>query len=83
MCLSATVVNSVGLMLDIIGVIFLFLFGLPPKVSNPDQGNILNWAFGPPGKEKELRYKIHWWFSHAGLGLLVLGFLLQIWSNWM
>ena len=80
---SAAGMNSIGLAFDIIGVILLFFFGLAPDVSKPVQGTKIIWPGPPVGKDEERRYKRHWWFSHAGLGLLVIGFILQIISNWL
>lgn len=76
--MSAQLLNTIGLVLDIAGVIGLFFFGLPPKI------NTAGYFIGFDPVESELR-KEKWFtrFSWASLGLLVAGFALQIWSNWL
>ena len=79
---TADTVNSVGLLLDIAGVVLLFLFGLPSKVQETP-GAILMWgARGSEEEEERKKYEHYRRLSHMGLGLLVLGFLLQIISNY-
>ena len=79
MCLSSGLVNTVGLGLDIVGVILLFLFGLPPKVSRGG-GVPMEWSGTPEDARRAKRYeRISW----GALLLMVLGFLLQIVSTWM
>lgn len=65
MCLSATVVNSVGLLFDIVGAFILFFFGLPTG----------QWWYLPKGKTPRLPY--------LGLSFLILGFTLQLISNFL
>ena len=81
--MSAAIINSVGLFLDIIGVILLFIFGLPSRfVSDGPPTNTLSFGWDPDSVkqwEKQWnRYKLVSWFA---LVLLVLGFVLQIVSN--
>lgn len=79
MCLSSELVNTVGLILDIVGVILLFRFGLPPDVSRSG-GNLLTWGVDEDEVKKGKRYdKISW----TALAVIVLGFALQIVSTWM
>ena len=83
---SAATVNSVGLALDILGVIFLFRYGLPPDVHLGRAGtNVLYGGGDTPAEieEKTKRYKRYKRNSWVALGLLVLGFTLQIISNWL
>lgn len=76
--MTASVLNTIGLSLDIVGVVGLFLFGLPPKVS--DQGFTLRIAPPEPREvAKKKRYGIYSWSS---LVLIVVGFSLQIAANW-
>ena len=82
-CFLAAFTNSVGLAFDILGVVLLFFFGLAPEVSKPVPGTIIRYGGSPVGKDEERRYKRHWWFSYAGLWSLVIGFALQIVSNWL
>ncbi len=81
--MSAAIINSVGLFLDIFGVILLFIFGLPSRfLSDGPPTNTLSFGWDPDSVkqwEKQWnRYKLVSWFA---LVLLVLGFALQIVSN--
>ena len=81
--MSAASINSVGLFLDIIGVILLFIFGLPSRfVSDGPPTNTISFGWDPDSVkqwEKQWnRYKLVSWFAVV---LLVLGFALQIVSN--
>ena len=83
---SAATVNSVGLALDILGVILLFCYGLPPDVHPGRGGTTIRWGGGDTPaeiEEKTKRYKRYKRNSWVALGLLVLGFTLQIISNWL
>ncbi|MXX73092.1 MAG: hypothetical protein F4Y73_14705 [Gemmatimonadetes bacterium] len=72
-------INTGGLLLDIVGVVLLFRFGLPPDVSR--DGAVV-WTLGTD--EGEVRKaKRFVWVSWAALGLIVTGFILQIVSTWM
>ena len=79
--MNSVLVNSIGLFLDIIGVVLLFFNGLPPTDANPhglvfmalEQENpaaVKNW-------HRRRRYSI------AGLICIVVGFSLQILSNYV
>ncbi|MYN65759.1 MAG: hypothetical protein F4X11_12120 [Acidobacteria bacterium] len=77
------VINSIGLALDIAGVVLLFRFGLPSDVVHPDRGDRLLLG-GPTPEERqhrETRWNRHRFWSRLGLGLLVVGFALQAVSN--
>ena len=73
-------INSVGLFLDIIGVILLFFFVLPSRVSEGPP--YLSFGEDPDStkqrKKQRKRYQRVSWFA---LVLLILGFALQIVSN--
>lgn len=60
----------IGLALDIFGVVMLFLYGLPSRMPSADA-----FTWGAPSEAEGKRFK---WKSYAGLGLLVVGFALQI-----
>ncbi|MCY4597702.1 MAG: hypothetical protein OXC19_23240 [Bryobacterales bacterium] len=79
MCLSAAWVNSIGLGLDIVGVVLLFRFGLPPNV---DRTGATYWT-GAPDQEEVRKGRRYDRISWVALALLVLGFALQIASNWI
>ena len=76
----AITLNTLGLILDIIGVIILFKFGLPADVSK--EGHI-GMAFQGTNTDDIKKYKKFDIWSRIGLGLLILGFLLQIVSNYV
>ena len=79
---SATI-NSIGLFLDIIGVILLFRYGLPNYVNPAGEVNALEEiACSAPTPEGMKLWKRHWWLSVVGLVLLIVGFVLQIASNY-
>lgn len=69
MTLSQCLIGS-GLLLDIAGVILLFIFGLPSKI--PQSGRLL--LEGDYDEKGARRFRIG---AYAGLTLLVLGFSLQ------
>lgn len=73
-------INSLGLILDIIGVVILFKFGLPSEVSK--EGEQLIAADKP--KESQLnKYRKYEFWSRFGLALLIVGFLCQLVSNYI
>ncbi|MDE0624997.1 MAG: hypothetical protein OXH99_01230 [Bryobacterales bacterium] len=72
-------VNSIGLGLDIAGVVLLFFFGLPAEVSRSG-ALYLSWGANEEEARKGRRYER---ISRFALVLLVVGFALQIASNWM
>lgn len=80
MRLSADIVNTVGLALDIVGVVLLFRFGLPPDVRRSGASFLVLEDTDGDEARKAHRYdKISW----SALGIIVLGFILQIVSTWM
>ena len=80
MYLLSDVINSAGLALDIGGVILLFIYGLPERVDRFGSG--ADWTFGVDEEEAK-KYKRYKKNSFWGLGFLVLGFFLQLVSNWI
>ena len=66
-------INTVGLSLDIAGVVLLFFFGVPSRAG---LDGVLTWGHGM-GKD----YKRARALSRLGFLLLIFGFLLQIASN--
>jgi hypothetical protein len=71
------VLNSIGLTLDIAGVVLLFKYGLPAEVSRTGAQVV---AYGSDPDEKK-RYKRYQWGGRIGLALLIGGFGLQLASN--
>lgn len=80
MTLDSAVVSSIGLGLDIVGVLLLWRFGLPEAVSRGGFGYIILEGHDEAEKAKAERYDL---WAHLGLALLIFGFLLQLASNWI
>ena len=78
--LRSDVINSVGLALDIGGVILLFIYGLPEPISETGAVHLI---VETPSKEEADKWKRYKKKSYLGLVLLVLGFSLQLVSNWL
>ena len=81
--MSAATINSVGLVFDIIGVILLFIFGLPNRfVSDGPPTNTISFGWDPDSvKQWEKKWNWYKFVSWFALVFLVLGFFLQIVSN--
>ena len=69
-----------GLVMDVVGVVLIFRFGLPPPVSRG--GHTLLALEGDDPKEAK---KAQWFdrLSEAGALLVILGFALQIIGVWV
>ena len=78
--LSPDAINSLGLSLDIAGVVLLFFFGLPPDI-HEGGGMVISWPAGENQASNAKRYRRARALSRLGLALLVAGFGLQIASN--
>jgi hypothetical protein len=81
----SNIVNSAGLVCDLIGVVLLFIYGLPPSLeSNKNKGVTATDAKAPreigARNKKDDRYKK---ISYLALALLVVGFMLQLTSNFL
>ncbi len=75
----ADCVSSVGLILDIVGVSLLFKYGLSSDIRETG-GQILTWGVDEEVKKEYQRYKR---MSRLALGCLVVGFALQLTSNFL
>lgn len=75
----STTINSLGLILDIIGVVVLFKFGLPSNITK--EGTVFLAVQKSDEKEKK-KYKKYEFWSRFGLLLLIIGFVMQIVSNY-
>lgn len=73
-----TLLLTIGLGLDIVGVLLLARYGLPPAVA---PGGIIGLAVRHDVAEEEKGYRYKW-ISGWALRLIVLGFGLQILSAW-
>lgn len=73
------VITTLGLSLDIVGVLLLFRFGLPPSVRRGG-GMYLKVGVDQREARKAARYD---WYSRLALVLIILGFALQIAGAWI
>jgi len=73
----SNIINSIGLGLNIIGVIVLFKYGLPSKMHMPPKFLL---EIGLTKEEKQENENIKCW-AHIGLFLLLIGSILQLSSN--
>jgi hypothetical protein len=74
----STYINSIGLVVDIVGTLILFKYGLPSDVM--PNGIIVKSMAGVDEKDKFDKYKKR---SKWGLGFLIGGFALQLTSNFV
>lgn len=75
---NSSILNIVGLTLDIIGVLMLFKYGLPPEL-NRDGAIFL--VCEENDEEQIRKAKRYDKYSYSALTLLVIGFLLQLLAN--
>ena len=80
-------INSGGILLDIIGVILLFIYGLPSRVAGPPfygaEAKVLKGdVYASEGfKTGKAAYDRNRRIAFVGLALMIVGFGLQIYSN--
>ena len=79
---STVIVSSVGLFLDIVGVVLLFKYGLPADVREKG-GTIISFGGGKRDEEAKREHRQYKRFSRIGLGFLIVGFVLQLVSNFL
>jgi hypothetical protein len=77
---SSVVVNSAGLFLDIVGVVVVWRFGLPHDVRRSGASYLLLEHTDKAEIAKAKRYDN---VAHLGIGLLIVGFGLQLVSNFL
>ena len=82
--MTGQLLTSAGLLLDIIGVVMLFRYGLPPAGVSRRTGSVLEWggnqAEVEARKKKVERYDRR---SYVALVLIVSGFFLQGLAVWV
>jgi hypothetical protein len=78
--ISPEFISSLGLVLDIIGAIIIFKYGLPERIDKKGRNYIHS-----DGEDKEAIKKAELYDSRSCLGIisLIFGFVLQIISNWL
>ena len=76
----SNIVNSVGLVLDIAGVVLIWLYGLPKSISREGHNYIIMESHDEAEKVKAAKYDC---LSKIGLSLIILGFAVQLASNFI
>jgi len=77
---TCNIINSIGLILDIIGVVLIFFFGIPRKI---DSSGYIFLAVEEEDEKEKKSGKLYNILSHLGLILVFIGFALQLLSNFM
>lgn len=73
-------INSFGLLLDIVGAILIFQFGLPEPISRRGAQYLITEQSDEGERKKASRFDL---LSKVGLGLLVTGFVFQLVSDFV
>jgi len=78
--MNGNLVNGLGLIADIIGALLVWRFGLPEPISRAGVRHLI----AEDSDEAEIATPAMYdrW-SHLGIALLVLGFALQLLSDWI
>jgi hypothetical protein len=74
------VVNSIGLVMDVVGVLLLFKFGLPEDVRRKGQSYLL---LEETDQNEIAKAECYDFWARIALGLVVLGFVAQLVSNFL
>lgn len=76
------IINSIGLVIDIVGAIMIFKFGLPPALENNRDFTMYVGSdeIDHEAIKKDKRFQL---FNKIGLWLLVGGFTCQLASNFI
>jgi hypothetical protein len=78
----SSIINSIGLLFDIGGAILIFIYGLAPHIKESMDGQL--YMHSGEGVELErIKTKKFRILSYLGLTFLILGFLLQLVSNFI
>ena len=72
------IISSVGLILDIVGALLIWKYGLPESINRKGMGFLV---LESVDDEQILKAKRYDRLSKIGLSLLILGFSLQLLSN--
>jgi len=76
----SSIINSIGLVLDIIGAMLLLKFGIPNKIDPEGTIHLIIGEKDTVEIEKGKRYK-RW--SNIAVFLIIIGFILQLISNFV
>jgi hypothetical protein len=88
--MTAQTLNTIGLLLNIAGVILVFFYGFPQPTHEEGAGRGLEDGTAMPDgrtvaqhnediRKTKARYLC---MSRLALGLIILGFLFQLWATW-
>jgi hypothetical protein len=90
--MNSRLLNTTGLVLGIIGVLFLFVWG-PPQPSfetgvsvgleNATPLDSSGKTVADHNREVEAKRKFYTTMSRSGLCLIMVGFALQLWAVWL
>lgn len=72
--------NSIGLLLDIFGVIILWRYGLPETINRKGYSYVIREEIDAEQIKKVKKYDS---YSFIGICILITGFVLQIISNFV
>jgi hypothetical protein len=75
----AKIFSTIGLLTDIVGVILLFIYGLPSKMIEPPKLLLESDIDDADLKKNAFITRM----SYLGLSLLIIGFMLQLISVWV
>jgi hypothetical protein len=76
--MTSTIVNSAGLVLNIVGTLLVWRYGLPAPLSRDGAINIIAEQTDNSEKAEAAKYDCK---ARLGIGLLLLGFALQLVSS--
>ena len=74
------IINSFSLLLDILGAITIFKFGIPEKIDKNGHQYLILEQTNEVEAKKAKYYEI---YSYIGLTMLLFGFILQLISNFI
>jgi len=80
MCTLSATINSIGLGLDIVGATLLLFFWVAPQTAFAGQVATNEFEYNERDRKKLKRMK---WVAWLGFGLMILGFVLQLVSNYV
>jgi hypothetical protein len=74
----SALLNTIGLIIDILGAILIFKFGLPEHVDRDGHNYLILEQCDEEEKQKAKKYDF---WGNKGLVLLIIGFVFQVISN--
>jgi len=78
--MPSTLVNSIGLILDIVGALLLIKFGIPPKI---DREGHMHLILEQEDQDEIQKARIYDRWSTFAILLIVAGFIFQLVSNYI